>query len=111
MAVDGLDQAPAGAVRVGRDGLIGLVAERRELVVITNAATHQSYGSSPEPGQESHGSFLGMPLIHYRAVLGVLVAWKRVHREFGNEEVILFLNPNPPEFGRWLRDREKWRQQ
>ncbi|HEX6005655.1 MAG TPA: phosphoenolpyruvate--protein phosphotransferase [Burkholderiales bacterium] len=91
MAFDGLDAAPAGTVRVGRKGLTGLVAERRELVVVTNAAAHQSYRSSPEPGQESHGSFLGMPLIHHRAVLGVLVAWKRVHVDFGNEEVIFFL--------------------
>lgn len=91
MAVDGLDQLPAGTVRVGRGGLVGLVAERRELVVITDAAAHQSCRTSPEPGQESLGSFLGMPLIHYRGVLGVLVAWKRAHREFGNEEAIFFL--------------------
>jgi phosphotransferase system enzyme I (PtsP) len=91
MAADGLDAAPAAAVRVGRLGLVGLVATRRELVVDTDVAAHPSYRSSPEPGQEEHGSFLGMPLIHHHAVLGVLVAWKRVHRDFDNEEVIFFL--------------------
>ena len=28
------------------------------------------------------GSFLGVPLIHYHHVLGVLAAWKETHRPF-----------------------------
>ena len=91
MAAEGLSASPAGAVRVGNKGLVGLTAERRELVVEANAAAHPSFRSSPEPGQEEHGSFLGMPLIHYRKVLGVLVAWKGRHGHFDEEEVIFFV--------------------
>lgn len=88
MAAEGLSASLAGAVRVGNKGLVGLTAERRELVVAANAAAHPSFRSSPEPGQEEHGSFLGMPLIHYRKVLGVLAAWKGRHGRFDKEEVI-----------------------
>ena len=90
-AAEGLTPSPASAVRVGDTGLVGLTAERRELVVEANAAAHPTFRSSPEPGQEEHGSFLGMPLIHYRKVLGVLVAWKGRHGHFDKEEVIFFV--------------------
>ena len=40
MAAEGLNGASAGPVRVGREGLLGLVAERRELIVAPNAAAH-----------------------------------------------------------------------
>lgn len=95
MAAEGLSASLAGAVRVGNKGLVGLTAERRELVVDANAAAHPSFRSSPEPGQEEHGSFLGMPLIHYRKVLGVLVAWKGRHGQFDKEEVIFFVTIAP----------------
>src|SRR5439155_16539950 len=73
MASDGLNPAAIGQVRVGQqEGLVGLVGERRELVVVTNAAAHQRYRISPETGEERFGSFLGIPLIHYHRVLGVL---------------------------------------
>jgi phosphotransferase system enzyme I (PtsP) len=88
---EGLSPSLASTVRVGDTGLVGLTAERRELVVEANAAAHPSFRSSPEPGQEEHGSFLGMPLIHYRKVLGVLVAWKGRHGHFDEEEVIFFV--------------------
>ncbi|HEU5402998.1 MAG TPA: phosphoenolpyruvate--protein phosphotransferase [Terriglobales bacterium] len=90
-AAEGLSPSLASAVRVGDTGLVGLTAERRELVVEVNAAAHPRFRSLPEPGQEEHGSFLGMPLIHYRKVLGVLVAWKGRHGHFDEEEVIFFV--------------------
>ena len=91
MASEGLDVVSTGPVRVGHEGLVGLVGERRELVVVTNPAADPRYRSSPEPGQKEYGSFLGLPLIHYRRVLGVLVAWKGIHRDFDKEELIFFV--------------------
>jgi phosphotransferase system, enzyme I, PtsP len=91
MASDGLNATSVGQARVGREGLVGLVVERRELVVLTNAAAHPRYRLSPETGEERYGSFLGMPLIHYHRVLGVLAAWKRIHRQFDKDEVTFFV--------------------
>ena len=91
MASDGLAATSVGQLRVGPEGLVGLVAERRELVVLTNAAAHPRYRVSPETGEERYGSFIGMPLIHYQRVLGVLAAWKRIHRQFDKDEVTFFV--------------------
>jgi phosphotransferase system, enzyme I, PtsP len=91
MASDGLNATSVGQARVGREGLVGLVVERRELVILTNAAAHPRYRLSPETGEERYGSFLGMPLIHYHRVLGVLAAWKRIHRQFDKDEVTFFV--------------------
>ena len=92
MASDGLNAASIGRVRVSpSEGLVGLVGERRELVVVTNAAADPRHRLSPETGEERYGSFLGIPLIHYHLVLGVLVAWKETHRQFGKDEVTFFV--------------------
>jgi phosphotransferase system enzyme I (PtsP) len=91
MASDGLDATSAGQSSVGPESLVGLVAERRELVVLTNAAAHPRYRLSPETAEKHYGSFIGMPLIHYQQVLGVLAAWKRIHRKFDKDEVTFFV--------------------
>ena len=90
MASDGLDATSMGQLHMGPKNLVGLVAERRELVVLTNAEAQPRYDVSPEGG-ERYGSFIGMPLIHYQHVLGVLAAWKRMHRRFDKDEVTFFV--------------------
>jgi phosphotransferase system enzyme I (PtsP) len=68
------------------------VGERQELVVETVARFHRGHGLSPDPTQESDGSFLGTPLIHYRKLLGVLVAWKPRGHPYAGDEVTFFLS-------------------
>ena len=78
-------QQPERTEQVHEDspaGLAGLVGERRELVVLENASTHPRYASAVETGGRHFDTFLGVPLIHYRQVVGVLVAWKQAHRRF-----------------------------
>jgi phosphotransferase system enzyme I (PtsP) len=91
MASDGLDATSVGQPRVGPEGLVGLVAERRELVVLTDIASHARYPVSPESVEERYSGFVGVPLIHYDRVLGVLVAWKRMHRQLEKHEVTFFV--------------------
>ena len=92
MASDGLISVPAGQVRSGlQAGLLSLVGERQELVVLTNATAHPRYCPSPETGEDPFHTFLGIPLIHYQHVLGVLVAWKKEHRQFETDEVAFFV--------------------
>ena len=92
MAADGFNPASIGEVRIDRqEGLPGLVGERRELITVSDAATHPRYHPSSATGEERYQSFLGVPLIHYHQVLGVLVAWKRAPGQFGKDEVTFFV--------------------
>jgi phosphotransferase system enzyme I (PtsP) len=72
-------------------GLLGLVGERQELVVLNNAPAHPRYAPAAETGEQPFDTFLGVPLIHYHQVLGVLVAWKQVRGRFNEDEVSFFV--------------------
>lgn len=74
------------------DGLVGIVGERRELLIEKDAKTCHRYPVSAEAAQERDGSFLGTPLIHYRRLLGVLVAWKPRSHSYAGDEVTFFLS-------------------
>jgi phosphotransferase system enzyme I (PtsP) len=87
MATEGLLPGAVGRVRLApQEGLIGLIAERKEPLNIENAADHPRYRYFPETGEERYHGFIGVPIIHYRAVLGVLVAQQRKHRLFSSNE-------------------------
>jgi len=88
MATDGLNPAAVGKVRLPRNrGLVGLVGERQEPVNIRDAAVHPRYAYIPETSEEPYHAFIGVPIIHYRRVLGVLVAQQRDHRLFDDDEM------------------------
>lgn len=92
MAADGLNPSSIGRVRLGQnEGLVGLVGESQELTNLKNAAAHPRYHYSPETGEEHYSAFLGIPLVHYHRVLGVLVAWRRVPGQFDKEEAAFFI--------------------
>jgi len=91
-ASSGLGSSSAGQVRTDRQaGLLGLVGERRELVVLTNTTRHPRYHPSTETDEGRYDTFIGVPLIHYHHVLGVLTAWKQAHAEFDKDEVTFFV--------------------
>ena len=91
-AADGFNPASIGEVRIDQpQGLPGLVGERRELITVPDAAAHPRYHPSPTTGEARYHSFLGVPLIHYHQVLGVLVAWKRAPGQFDKDEVTFFV--------------------
>nr|MBS0021967.1 phosphoenolpyruvate--protein phosphotransferase [Gammaproteobacteria bacterium] len=92
MATDGLNASAVGNLRLGlTEGLVGLVAERQEPVNIENASAHPRYHYFPESGEEQYHDFLGVPIIHYRKVLGVLVVQHGQPRLFDNAEVAFFV--------------------
>lgn len=92
MASDGLSSVPAGQIRSGlQAGLLSLVSERQELVVLPNATAHPRYCPLPETGEEPFHTFLGIPLIHGQHDLGVLVAWKKQHGQSTTDEAAFFV--------------------
>lgn len=90
MATEGLNQSAVGQVKLGFDeGLVGLVAQRAEPVNLDEAPQHSRYKFFPETGEQRYHAFLGVPIIHRRRVLGVLVVQQRVSRSFDDSAVAL----------------------
>ncbi|HKK06450.1 MAG TPA: phosphoenolpyruvate--protein phosphotransferase, partial [Gammaproteobacteria bacterium] len=91
MATDGLNPESVGKVRLGfQEGLTSLVAERAEPVNLDNAPDHPRYRYFPETSEERYHAFLGVPIIHHRLVLGVLVVQHHARHRF-DEDTVTFL--------------------
>jgi phosphotransferase system enzyme I (PtsP) len=86
-ATEGLNSELAGRVSLAPgEGLVGLVAEREEPVNLEDAESHPSFQFLPDLGEERYHSFLGVPIIHQREVLGVLVVQQEAQRRFDESE-------------------------
>ena len=86
-ATEGLNPEQVGIASLAPgEGLVGLVAEREEPVNLENAESHPSFQFLPDIGEERFHSFLGVPIIHQREVLGVLVVQQMEKRRFDESE-------------------------
>jgi len=95
MATDGLNQDAVGRVRLAPgEGLVGRVVAREEPINLEQAEAHPSYQYFPETGEERYSSFLGVPIIHQRKVLGVLVVQQVDQRRFdeGDEAFLVTMS-------------------
>ncbi|SFM23105.1 PTSINtr with GAF domain, PtsP [Ectothiorhodospira mobilis] len=92
MASEGLNPEAVGHVIMNAgEGLVGLVAERAEPVNLENAPDHPRFKYFPETGEERYHAFLGVPIVHHRRLLGVLVAQQRERRRFDDEHVAFLI--------------------
>lgn len=67
-------------------GLVGYVGEREEPVNLDDATKHPNYVYFAETGEERFHSFLGVPIIHQRRILGVIVVQQQEKRRFDEGE-------------------------
>ena len=95
MASRGLKKEAIGHVslEIG-EGLVGLVAKHAEPINLEDASKHPSFHYIKETGEESFRSFLGVPIIHHRNVLGVVVVQHEQKRGFdeGEEAFLITLS-------------------
>ena len=86
-ATEGLNTEQVGVASLAAsDGLVGLVAERGEPVNLEDAESHPRFRFLPGIGEEHFHSFLGVPIIHQRGVLGVLVVQQAESRRFDESD-------------------------
>lgn len=86
-ATRGLNENSINKVRMSRnEGLVGYVAKRGEPINLENAEAHSRYLYFPDTGEERFSSFLGVPIIHHKEVLGVLAIQQSVRRRFDESE-------------------------
>lgn len=87
MANEGLNPDFIGKISLAHDeGLVGQVATREEPLNLDDAESHPSFLFLPGIGEERYASFLGVPIIHQRKVLGVLVVQQVEQRRFDEHE-------------------------
>ncbi|MFQ3323137.1 MAG: phosphotransferase system enzyme I (PtsP) [Pseudomonadales bacterium] len=86
-ANEGLNQDLIGKIGLAKgEGLVGKVAKREETINIDNAEENSAYRYMPGIGEENFKAFMGVPIIHRRKVLGVLVVQQQAPRRFDESE-------------------------
>ncbi|QCR35152.1 phosphoenolpyruvate--protein phosphotransferase [Nissabacter sp. SGAir0207] len=87
MATRGLKKPRGRQVALAFDeGIVGLVGRLAEPINLADAHSHPSFKYIPQVKEERFRSFLGVPIIHRRQLLGVLVVQQREHRQFDESE-------------------------
>jgi phosphotransferase system, enzyme I, PtsP len=88
MATQGLHPEAVGQVRLmPGEGLVAVVAERAEAVNLEDAPAHPRFKFIPEAGEEPFRAFLGVPMLHQRELLGVLIVQQKAVRQFDEADV------------------------
>src|SRR5579871_2721702 len=90
-ATVGLQEESIGKVSMRTDeGLVGMVIEKGEPVMVPDAISHPRYKYFPETGEERYHTFLGVPVQNGRErPIGVLVVQTLRRRKFTPGEVRL----------------------
>lgn len=87
MATRGLKKPRGRTVALAFDeGIVGLVGRLAEPINLADAQKHPSFKYIPSVKEERFRSFLGVPIISRRQLLGVLVVQQREHRQFDESE-------------------------
>ncbi len=84
---DGLSQDAVGkTVLQYGDGLVGYVGKKLEVINLADATSHPNFKYLPEVGEDCFHSFLGVPIVDQRQLLGVLVVQQKEPRKFNESD-------------------------
>lgn len=86
-ATEGLNKDIIGSLSISiNEGLVGEVARRKEPVNLEDAESSPNFLYLKELNEELFKAFLGVPIIHQRHVLGVLVVQQQQKRRFDESD-------------------------
>ncbi|WP_027857609.1 phosphoenolpyruvate--protein phosphotransferase [Marinobacterium jannaschii] len=110
----GLAEASVGQVSLClKEGLVGTIAHSTHPLNIADAPTHDKFVYIPETHEEPYHQFLGVPLIHLRNLVGVLVIQGTDNQPFA-QDVEAFMVTVAAQLAATLRNiqrSEDWRPQ
>ena len=88
VATQGLNPSLVNKFQLRPDqGIVGDVFSKAEYIVTDDAATHESYYPLKDSIEEQTKAFMGVPLIHHRKTLGVLVIQRTTKTRFSEDDV------------------------
>ncbi|WP_346799296.1 phosphoenolpyruvate--protein phosphotransferase [Halomonas sp. Bachu 37] len=79
-------QAVGNVILPVGEGLVGRVAQRSEPLNLEDAQANPHFRYFEATGEERYSSFLGVPIIHQRRMLGVLVVQQAEKRRYDDED-------------------------
>lgn len=86
-ATQGLSSNAVGQVRLSlNEGLVGHIAASLSTLNIADAPSDDRFVYIPETHEQSYRSFMGVPLIYLRKLIGVLVVQDRDQNRYSDEE-------------------------
>lgn len=87
LASEGFKPGVDGKLTIKKnEGIVGWVGERGEPINLENASSNPHFKYFPETGEEIYNAFLGVPIIHQRELLGVIVVQQKSKRKFDESE-------------------------
>ena len=88
VATEGLKPDAIERTRLARnEGLVGLVSSEARPVNVQDAPHHPRFSYRPETGEDPYTSFLGVPILRFGRVIGVLAVQNVVGRIYDEEDI------------------------
>ncbi|BBB29064.1 phosphoenolpyruvate--protein phosphotransferase [Neptunomonas japonica] len=85
-ATQGLSKTSVGKIKLGLDeGLVGSIASTKHSLNLADASSHDKFVLFPQAQETTYKQFMGVPLIHLRQLVGVIVVQGKVKKPFSQE--------------------------
>lgn len=85
-ATQGLSESSVGKIKLNlNEGLVGVIASTKHPLNLADAPTHDQFVFFPQAHEAPYRQFMGVPLIHLRQLIGVIVVQGTTKKEFSQE--------------------------
>ncbi|MCD8542583.1 MAG: phosphoenolpyruvate--protein phosphotransferase [Gammaproteobacteria bacterium] len=87
LAMKGYEVKSIDSIRLDvHNGLIGLIATKKEVINLADAQTHSAYYFFPQLGEDKFHGFVGVPIVYKKRLLGLIVAQRETTQAFSDAE-------------------------